>query len=261
MDNNGNIVKTFEFPVERQVISKKTAEIICNALINSSPNACVNGYNVVIKTGTSEKRNTIEIEDDYVGSTVAFAPAEDPQIAIIILVDTPPADRYYGSIVAAPYVSKTLAEVLPYLGIEPTSGNTKTVLIRNFIGSDVESAKTLIETAGLKCVVKGGGGAVIDQMPREGTSVAENGLVVLYTEGEAVENTVKVPDVIGNGKNTPSNVNSKILNANLNIAMKGIHEGNFTNCYAVSQSPAAGEMVPPGTVVTVEFRYDETING
>lgn len=261
MDKNGNIVKTFEFPVERQVISKQTADIISKALVNSSPNACVNGYNVVIKTGTSEKRNTIDIEDDYVGSTVAFAPAEDPQIAIIILVDTPPSNRYYGSIVAAPYVSKTLAEVLPYLGIEPTSGSTKTVLVKNYIGSDAQSAKTVIENAGLRCVIKGGGGAVTEQMPKEGTSVAENGVIVLYTDGEAVENTVKVPDVVGSGKTSPSTVNNMIINNGLNIAMKGIHEGNFTNCYAVSQSPAAGEMVPPGTVVTVEFRYDEAQNG
>jgi stage V sporulation protein D (sporulation-specific penicillin-binding protein) len=261
VDNNGNIVKTFEFPVERQVISKNTSDIISKALINSSPNACVNGYDIVIKTGTSEKRNTIDIEDDYVGSTVAFAPAEDPQIAIVILVDTPPGSRYYGSIVAAPYVSKTLAEVLPYLGIEPTSGNTKTVLLKNYIGSDSESAKTVIEKAGLKCVIKGSGGAVTDQIPKEGTSVAENGLVILYTAGEPVENTVKVPNVVGNGRTSPSTVNTMITNSNLNISLKGIHEGNFTNCYAVSQSPAAGEMVPPGTVITVEFRYDEQRNG
>lgn len=261
IDNNGNVVKTFEFPVERQVISKSTAEIICRDLINSSPNACVNGYNVVIKTGTSEKRNTKDIEDDYVGSTVAFAPAEDPKIAIIIMVDTPPADRYYGSIVAAPYISKTLGEVLPYLGIEPTSGSTKTVLVKNYIGSESEAAKLAIEKAGLKCVIKGGGGAVTDQMPKQGTNVSENGLVVLYTAGETVENTVKVPDVVGGGSITPSTVNNRIINAGLNIAMKGIHEGNFTNCYAVSQSPAAGEMVAPGTVITVEFRYDERLNG
>jgi stage V sporulation protein D (sporulation-specific penicillin-binding protein) len=130
------------------------------------------------------------------------------------------------------------------------------------MGSESETAKLAIEKAGLKCVIKGGGGAVTDQMPKAGASVAENGVVVLYTAGESVENTVKVPNVIGNGNNiTPSTVNSLITNSGLNISMKGIHEGNFTNCYAVSQSPAAGEMVPPGTVITVEFRYDEKRNG
>jgi stage V sporulation protein D (sporulation-specific penicillin-binding protein) len=107
IDNNGNVVKTFEFPVERQVISKNTAEIICRDLINSSPNACVNGYDVVIKTGTSEKRNT-ENPDDYVGSHSGFRASRGPEIAIIIMVDTPPTNRYYGSLLPLPMFPKRL---------------------------------------------------------------------------------------------------------------------------------------------------------
>lgn len=253
VDENNNIVKTFEFETERQVVSQETCNIIMEALVDSTKNACVSGYNVVSKTGTSQKRDTPQ-DDDLVSSCVAFAPAEDPQIAILVLVDEPTSNpgHEFGSLVAAPVISKVLTEVLPYLGIEPTEADTEMVTVGDYIGSDSEEAKTVIESLGVKCVIKGDGGAVTGQMPVKGSEVTDKGLVVLYTNDTAEENDVKVPNV---ANCSPSRANTIIINNKLNIAIKGIHNKDYTNCSVVSQSPAAGELVPPGTVITVEFRY------
>lgn len=255
VDNEGNTVKTFEFEPDRQVISQETCDIILETLVNSTKNACVNGYNVVSKTGTSQKQDTPK-EDDYISSCVTFAPAEDPKIAILITVDEPTSGPYYGSLVAAPVISNVLTEVLPYLGIEPTNADTDTVTLGGYIGSDSEEAKTVIENLGLRCIIKGEGGAVTDQIPAKGSVITDDGLVVLYTNGQTVEQNIKVPNVMNY---TPSAANRTIINSNLNISIKGIYDNNYTNCTVVSQSPSAGETVAPGTVIEVEFIYDEDI--
>jgi stage V sporulation protein D (sporulation-specific penicillin-binding protein) len=251
LDNQGNTVKTFEFEKARQVVSQETCDIVLNALINSTKNANVNGYNVVSKTGTSQKRDK---EDGYyVSSCVTFAPAEDPQIAILVLVDEPTGSQYYGSLVAAPVISKVLTEVLPYMGIEPTHAETNNITLSSYIGSEVSSARIVLEEMGVKCIVKGDGSVVTDQIPSAGSVITENGVIVLYTDGEAIEETVKVPNVINF---TPSAANKAVINNNLNISIKGIFENDYTNCMVVSQTPAAGEYVAPGTVIEVLFRYE-----
>ena len=85
-------------------------------------NTYVAGYKIAAKTGTSEVRDLADPDGNYsyrVGSTVAYAPADDPQISAIIVVDTPMISSKYGAYVAAPYVANLLSEILPYIGIEP----------------------------------------------------------------------------------------------------------------------------------------------
>lgn len=254
VDNDGNTVQTFEYETERQVVSENTCDIIKEALINSTPNANVSGYNVISKTGTSEKRDTA-VENDYISSCITFAPYEDPQIAIMILVDDPTTkNQIYGSLVAAPVISKVLTEVLPYLGIEPTSSNTVTVTLENYVGKESTVAKSELEAKKVKCVIKGSGTTVTEQLPIAGTIIPEGGVVILYTGDEKPANTVRVPDVTSS---TPSAANTTITNNNLNIAMMGIFNKNYSDCKAISQSPAAGEYVAPGTVITVTFLYDD----
>lgn len=250
VDSKGNTIKTFEFEKARQVVSKDTCDIISKALINSTSNANVNGYNIISKTGTSEKRD--KDGDFYVSSCIAFAPAEDPQIALMILVDEPTAGQIYGSMVAAPVVSKVLKEVLPYLGIEPTHADDHRIVLANYIDKEITLAKEELEQLGIKCIVRGEGEVVTQQTPGAGQNISDNGVVVLYTEDTEIEATVKVPNILNS---SPSNAIKTIQNNNLNFVLKGIYENDYTNCKAVLQSPPAGEYVPTGSIIEIEFRY------
>ena len=255
-DDYGNVVKTFEYETDRQVISKSTADTLLKILTNSTKNACVSGYNVVSKTGTSEKRDTART-DDYISSCVTFAPAEDPKIAIIVLVDEPTMGQHFGSAVAAPIVSNILSEVLPHLGISPNTSDDDIVTVGDYRNEKVSNARSVIEeTLGLKCVVRGSGDTVIDQMPHMETSVYKDGVVILYTEPGEIAANVKVPNL---KNNSPEAAIRSLVNNNLNVSLSGIFNGDYKNCRVVSQTPEAGEYVLPGTVVTLEFLYEESI--
>ena len=255
VDNDGNVVKTFEYETDRQVISKDTCDKILKTLTNSTKNAAVSGYNVVSKTGTSQKQSTLR-PDDYISSCVTFAPAEDPQIAILVLVDDPTSGEFFGSAVAAPIVSNILSEVLPHLGIKPNTDQETTLTVPDYTDKNVDVAKAQIEALGLKCVIKGSGEKVVGQLPEAGTVISTEGVVVIYTENEAVTANVAVPNVMNF---TPENAIKKLINSNLNVSINGIFNGDHSNCRVISQSVAPGEYVLPGTVIELEFLYEEDI--
>ncbi len=255
VDSDGNTVKTFNYSNARQVISKSTADTVLEALNNSTKNASVNGYNIASKTGTSEKRDTEQ--EDYIASCVSFAPAEDPQIAIIVAVDDPTMGKIYGSAIAAPVVSNVLAEILPYLGIMPADYSTSSLIeLESYRGEIAADAKQSILSKGFNCIVKGSGTRVIKQMP-EGSDAYEKGTtVVLYTDSDSQTQTVNMPSLSGN---TYSQAISKLKSLGLNYTVSGIYDGNHTDCYVVKQSVDAGTAILPGTVVSIEFRYEESI--
>lgn len=255
VDNDGNVVKTFEYETDRQVISSDTCQKILTTLTNSTKNASVSGYNVVSKTGTSQKQSTLR-PDDYISSCVTFAPAEDPQIAILVLVDDPTSGQYFGSAVAAPIVSNILSEVLPHLGIKPNTDGESTVTVPNYSNKSIEDAKLQIEAAGLKCVIRGNGNTVYGQLPEAGTVISTDGVVIIYTENASISANVAVPNVLND---SPSSAIKKLINANLNVSINGIFNDDHTNCRVVSQSVSAGEYVLPGTVIELEFLYEEDI--
>ena len=255
VDNDGNVVKTFEYETDRQVISTETCKKILTTLTNSTKNASVSGYNVVSKTGTSQKQSTLR-PDDYISSCVTFAPAEDPQIAILVLVDDPTSGQYFGSAVAAPIVSNILSEVLPHLGIKPNTDGETTVTVPNYSNKSIEDAKAQIEAAGLKCVIRGDGNTVYGQLPEAGTVISTDGVVIIYTENASISANVAVPNVLNA---TPSDAIKKLINANLNVSINGIFNGDHNNCRVISQSVSAGEYVLPGTVIELEFLYEEDI--
>ena len=255
VDNDGNTVKTFEYETDRQVVSTDTCNKIITALTNSTKNASVSGYNVVSKTGTSEKRDTLR-EDDYISSCVTFAPAEDPQIAILVLVDEPTQGQHFGSAVAAPIVSNILTEVLPHLGIAPNTEKDDSYTVPDYKGKTVEEMKSSLEAIGLKCVVRGNGDTVINQLPEQGTVIKKDGVVILYTEGAEINANIKVPNVMGK---SPTAAIKTLLNSNLNVSVNGIFNGDYTNCRVIAQSIEGGEYVLPGTVIELEFLYEEDI--
>lgn len=256
VDSEGNTVKTFNYDNARQVISQSTADTVLNALYNSTKNASVNGYNISSKTGTSEKRDT-EQENDYIASCVSFAPAEDPQIAIIVVVDDPTMGKIYGSAISAPVVSNVLSEILPYLGIMPADYSTSSLIeLESYRGETASDAKSSIESKGFNCIVKGDGNRVLKQVPESGASYEKGTTVVLYTDTDSQSATVSVPSLSGN---TYSQAISKLKSLGLNYVVDGIYDDNHSDCYVVKQSVAADTEVLPGTVITVQFRYEESI--
>ncbi len=260
VDEDGNVVKEYEPYVVRQVNSPETSKIIMQYLengitIGSTKNAYVKGYNVGAKTGTSQKRDMPD-ENLYVASCVAFAPVDDPEIAILIAIDEP-VGVYYGGTIAAPVVSSVLTEVLPYLNIETSTKDegeeAVQISVSDYTGLTVSSAKTTLKNAGLTAKVYGEGNVVVDQYPKLGTKLREGGVVVLYTEAQGDEPvTVVVPDVT---YYTPSAATKTLINSSLNIKMDGAYRDGVDGTVATRQTPEAGTEVAPGTAISVEFHH------
>lgn len=263
-DDDGNITYTFEYETDRQVVSEDVANTIVDILyggINtgSTKNAAVEGYSIAAKTGTSQKLDITD-RDAYVSSCVAFAPAEDPQVAIIVVVDEPTAGDFYGGLVAAPVVSSILSEVLPYLEI-PRTGEAEHVNINivNYTKKSVDDAKSIISKAGLEYRIIGEGELVVDQMPKPGTTLTEGGTVILYTDNDVERKTVTVPDIMDYYAHHALDL---LERKGLNVRITGAYSSEISGTpMVVSQDIPAGTVVEEGTVITIEFRYYENIDG
>ncbi len=256
VDDDGNTLASFGTTAVRQVVSEDVAETISDILEEGvsgnggAKNAYVKGYKVAAKTGTSEKGT----DGKRIGSTVAYAPADDPEVVCILIVDEPTIGSLYGSTVAAPYVSKILADVLPYLGIEPEYTEEELeeaeLDLPNFRGMSLDEAILRLMGAGLKYEIVGNGTSVIDQTPpASSTIMKENGKVILYTSEDAEEKVAEVPSVIGM---TAEAANKVLTDAGFNIRITGNPSGGTT---ATNQSIKSGIIAEKGTVITVEFRY------
>ncbi|GHV13795.1 stage V sporulation protein D [Clostridia bacterium] len=264
IDEERNIIKSFGTEVKRTVISEETSKTVSRIMAEgvatggAARNAFVKGYSIAAKTGTSEKRDNVDSEV-RIGSCVAFAPAENPQIAVLIIVDEPTIGSVYGGVIAAPFVSKFLADTLPYLGFDPKLSEeekaAQPITVKNYINVDVESAKEHIHSSGLEYDIIGTGEFVVDQSPKTGT-LPKGGTITLYTDKAISYAMVTVPDV----KNlTADKANQKIVNAGLNIRAIGENDVNST-AIAYKQTPEAGTSVLPGSVVEVEFRYLDNVH-
>jgi len=264
LDENGNVIDSTSTDSDRQVISSDNCQIIWEYLYESvedggNKNAAVQGYKVAAKTGTSTKEISTPEENFNVGSCVAFAPADDPEIAVIVIVDEP-VGSYYGSTVAAPYVSKILSEVLPYLGVEPEYTQEEldslgSVLV-DYTGKSLTYASSNLQSKGYQFQVVGNGTNVVAQSPAAGARLAITGKVILYTEEALIEKSVTVPNVVGM---TASLANEKMVNAGLNVEIVSGTLSDFQGATTFKQSIAPGEKVLPGTVVTLEFRHLEGV--
>jgi len=263
-DDSGNVVQSYTAEKVRQVVSTEVCERITDILEEGvsgdggAKNAYVKGYRVAAKTGTSEKRDKLDEygEKSYrVGSCVAYAPADDPQIAVIIIVDEPSIDSVYGSVVAAPYVSNLLSFILPYIGVEAQytmeEMETQTVALSNYVGASVENCITDLSWRGFAYEIIGSGDTVTAQVPEAGSQIsATEGRLVLYTGTEVPVNSITVPDLTGM---TAYNANRVLVQAGLNPAFEGSLNGNTAT--VIGQSPAAGTAVTKGTVVSVMLRH------
>lgn len=267
VDDDGNVIESYETDVKRQIISSDVCRTITDILEEgvsgdgAARNAYTKGYKVAAKTGTSEKKDKKDENGLYtlnVGSCIAYAPADDPQIAMIFMVDEPSNGFSFGSVVAAPYVSNTLATILPYLGYEPTYTEEELknaeVTISSYVGASVETSKADLGWRDIHYVIIGDGDTVTAQTPASGSSISkENGLLYLYTGGASSPADIIVPDLVGK---TAEAANRIIVNAGLNISISGASNG--ATALVTSQSPAAGTLVSKGTLVTIEMMHQIT---
>lgn len=266
-DADNKTVETISTAQKRQVVSAETSETMRELLfdvveIGGGQNAYVAGYDIGGKTGTSQKvaENISEERDNlYVGSFLGVAPAKDPEIAILFLLDEPMGDNYYGGTISAPSGGKILSEILPYMGYEPSYSEEElesmSKAIEDLRGETVASAQSKLATAGLKARVVGDGEQVVSQMPENGSKIYDGGVVVLYTEGEKAKKA-EVPDFTGM---TVSQVNEVATNAGFNVAFEGtsLTDGGVV---AYSQSAKAGKKLPLGSTITVSFRNDNMVD-
>jgi len=257
--------------VKRQVISEDVAKTVAEILEDGvagdggAKNAYVPGYRVAAKTGTSEKKDSSSIPIDverYVVSTAGFAPADDPKLAILFMVDEPTVAPLYGSVIAAPYVGKLFEQILPGVeGVEAKYSEEEAKKLSLTVPDyssrkwwSPQSAKSYAEKAGFEVEIVGNGSIVTSQIPEAGSVVLKSGAkLILYTGGEEPKNEIVVPNLIGK---TAAAANQTLINSGFNIKIAGskfYHEGG--SAVVIGQSPAAGEVVPAGTVITVDFGY------
>ena len=265
LDEAGNTVESYSAEATRQVVSTDNCKAIWQYLYDSvedggNKNAAVQGYKVAAKTGTSTKPEDPNDPDDdskkrYVGSCVAFAPADDPEVAVIFIVDEP-VGNYYGSLVAAPYSAKIMAEILPYLGVDPayTEEELSSLgqMVPNYVGKTLTFASSDLTGKGFKIRVEGKGSNVIAQSPAYGTQMSKGSVVVLYTEEGLKSENVSVPNVMNL---SAADANRILVNAGLNVAMVNTTINSSGGARVFKQSVPAGTPVAPGTLVTIEFKY------
>ena len=255
LDNSGNVYESFEPKAIRQVISEESSELIAQALeetvlTGGGRNAYIKGYRIGGKSGTAEKLSGDK--DARVASFVAVAPADDPQVAVLVILDEPKSYSSYGGTIAAPVVAGVLQDILPYVGIERQYSEEELqnleVTVSNVIGKTPHAAQTTLNQYGLNSTIIGSGETVIKQVPSGGSTINRGGNVLLYTTEDTSSHMVTVPDLTGL---TVSEANMRLLNAGLNI--KIIAPANSGGAVAYKQSIEYGTEVVKGTVITVEF--------
>jgi len=257
-DGDGYTIKQFDPEIISQPISSETSVLMRDILESvvsegSGKNCYIPGYRVGGKTGTAQK-----YDDDgqimsgkHISSFVGFAPADDPQIAVLIIVDEPNVAVDFGSIVAAPYVKDVLRNSLQYLGVAPDEATAaEKVVVPDVSGLDVASATTALESLGLSEITDGSG-SVTEQLPAPGTEVEKGTTVLLYTsikhtQADMTGKTV-VPDVVGMNMEKAAEA---LEGAGLRIGIEG-------SGIAVYQSPEAGDIAGEGGTVMVEFAEPE----
>ena len=265
VDSNGNIVLQNETEVKRQIVSEETSAIVreqLEAVVNNNPshNAYIQGYRIGGKSGTAEKLDTSTADDrQYVASYCCFAPADDPEVIMLIMADEPNKEiGYYGSQVVVPYARDIMEEILPAMGFYPEYSDGEdtdsTVTVPYLQSADITSAESTLAQLGLTYEVVGDGTTVASQSPSTGTSVTKGGKVILYTEvGGNSGDTIEVPNLVGM---TAAEVNETMTYYDLNYAIVG-SSASESGALVQYQSEEAGTVVPRGTAITLTLSVSQ----
>ena len=209
-------------------------------------NAKIDGYRIGGKTGTAQvyKEGRI-VRNVHIGSFLGFAPADQPRIALLVIVDEADMPVDYGGTTAAPFARQIFADVLPYLGYQPFAEEAEQVAVPSVVGQELWQARKALTAAGFKVIDDGGEGLVTAQMPAAGAKLAQGGQAMLYTDAALTrdDTLVCVPDLKG----------LSIVDAGRLLRQRGLEMRIEGSGFAVGQSPAAGEYLTEGMTVDAIF--------
>ncbi|NMA08405.1 MAG: PASTA domain-containing protein [Clostridiales bacterium] len=265
---DGSLRQDSDPVVVRQVITEQTSKRMNAALeqvvsgeSGTGRNAYVKGYRVAGKTGTSQKLDKLDEEGEAnlrIVSFLAFAPADDPKVAVLIIVDEPTEGLVSGGAMAAPVAADVLSDVLPYLGVEPIYTEeellTLDIFTPDFTGMTVEEVNKRAASDGLTVTFVGEGDRVTDQLPAPGSMVPRNVTMTVYLSASKPDYDIVVPNLVGM---TYSGI-AKLLRGST-YYIRAVNLVDYSSKkLCVKQTPEAGEVVKPGTVITLDF-LDSTI--
>lgn len=263
-DANGKTVKKTETKEIRQVISADTSEKVRKMMKSvvdngTGKNGYVAGYSVGGKTGTSTKLGESKNGegDKYIVSFGAIAPSDDPEIAMLIIVDEPNQDLGGGAL-CAPIAAQVTQEAMNVLGIEPKYNDSEMKDLSkqtpNVVGKSLDEAKKTLEENNLNYVVVGDDSTVTRQCPSGADTIPNGGTVYLYTD-DSEKQTVNVPNFNGLTVNEAKDLASS-SNLNIQIAGNSMSSGTVV---AYRQSEETQANVEKGTVVTVTFKNTQSV--
>ncbi len=191
LDENGNVIQTFEYEKGTQVISQNTSEqmkkILESVVSEGTGNkAYIPGYRIGGKTATSEKLP--RRSGKYIASFLTFAPAENPQVLSLVLINEPQGN-YYGGSVAGPVMKELLQNILPYMGIETIYSQkelemkeVQKIIVPDFVGMTVQEAKKALYEQEIDYEIQGEGETITSQFPKSGEEVNKNTKILLSAE-------------------------------------------------------------------------------
>ncbi len=263
-DNEGNVVSYHEPSEIRQVISQETSDLVrsfMESVVNDAggtgKNAKVAGYRIGGKTGSSQ---TLDSSDHIIVSFVGFAPADDPEVIVLLAYDwpqpaAPGANTTAGGVyisggnMAAPMCGELIATILDYLGYEKSGSASTTasgVTIPRLTGMSLTEAQAALSKLGLSCRTSGEGDTVTDQAPSAGSSVPAGSSIVLYLGTEKAEETVPMPDLTG-----MTYAQAKEAMESVGLYLEATGAGQEGTVFSQSVDPGAPLEV--GTAVEVKF--------
>lgn len=269
-DSDGNVVDTYQVNEVRQVVSEETSATVRDILeqvvaTGTGKNTYQAGYRIGGKTGTSEKTGANENEDDYIVSFLGVAPANDPQVVLLLAYDTPkpatPGSSWTaggtyisGGNIAAPMAGPLLRQILDYLGVEKQYSAEELsgadTAVPQVVGYNEEQAAAALSKRGFPYRKVGEGEKVTGQIPAAGAVVPGGSQVILYMGEAAPSDPVTVPDLSGL---SPDKAKQALANVNLYLRGTGSAKYFTSATLAANQSIAPGTQVEPGAVVEVTF--------
>lgn len=231
-------------------IRPETSEVmrgLLEAVVTSGggKNAAVPGYRIGGKTGTAQvyKEGKI-VRDVHIGSFYGFAPVEDPQISVLVVVKEAQVPVDFGSATAAPFAGEILSSALGYLEVPPSEPGVSyaEVKVPDITGLTISAARRTLAQEGLEMICDDHAETVLSQLPPAGASLVIGGHVMAYTapaQEAAPEELVCVPELVGLGD----------VDAVRMGRLRGLEITLTGTGRCVRQTPAAGEYVTPGTAV------------
>ncbi|HII4482431.1 TPA: stage V sporulation protein D [Clostridium perfringens] len=248
-DDNGTkiIDEVFVPKIQENIVDEKSTMRVKEALEStvsngSSKDAGIEGIKVAGKTGTAEKVDpeTGTYGAGYIASFAGFAPYDNPQVSLIVIIDNPKNGEHFGGIVAAPFAGELFNNIFNYISLNEGQLDAKdeSVIIPDLRGDKVTSAEKTLNELGINCVIEGDGIFVTSVTPIPGYKVKKGDSITLYAGSrfDRNEKEIVVPDFRKLNKEEAE----EILKS---LGLKGEFEGEGE---IKEQSISAGEIIKSG---------------